>query len=145
MHCFRDVSGLLVHRWLLPNLACACCLLCSVKETDWRAEIQSFGKAVHEEGAEAQAAVQKGLHNLEPMLDPRPAAQPARPGRASRRAGHRLEGLGDSFHAAGVGESAAQVHARFNQVSFYSSATFSHLAVFHKRWCPSCMRLKVSC
>ena len=116
-----------------------------MKETDWRAEIQSFGKAVHEEGAEAQAAVQKGLHNLEPMLDP--ARLPSLPGPGALPAGLAtgLEGLGDSFHAAGVGESAAQVHARFNQVSFYSSATFSHLAVFHKRWCPSCMRLKVSC
>lgn len=91
-----------------------------MKETDWRAEIESFGKAVAEDGAEAHAAVQKGLGSLEPMLDgarlpralPGPPALPAGLGAG-------LEGLSDSFSAAQVGESAQQVQARINQVRLF--------------------------
>ena len=40
-------------------------LLCSLKETNWKAELQSFSKGVADDSAEARELVHKGLGSLE--------------------------------------------------------------------------------
>ena len=89
---------------------------CSVKETDWAAEIELFRKGVAEDGQGAGQAVREGLGSLElprpgslGPLDLPGAAAAALP--AGLGAG--LEGLGDHFSA---GVEGAQVQARLNQV-----------------------------
>ena len=80
-------------------------LLRSVKETDWRAELETFGKGVADDSHEAQEMVHKGLSNLEHFPKQATAHLPAGLGAG-------LEGFGEQI----TGGIDPQVHLRINKV-----------------------------
>ncbi|CAL8468843.1 g8384 [Coccomyxa elongata] len=78
----------------------------SVKETDWRAELQSFSKGVAEDSAEASQLVHKGLERF-------PKAKAEATAHLPASLGVGLEGLGE--HVSGSLD-AVQVQEHFNKV-----------------------------
>ena len=89
-------------------------LLRSVKETDWRAELETFGKGVADDSHEAQEMVHKGLSNLEQFPKQATAHLPAGLGAG-------LEGFGEQI----TGGIDPQVHLRINKV-LLASRTHDH-------------------
>lgn len=80
-------------------------LLRSVKETDWQAELKTFGKGVADDSHEAQEMVNKGLSSLEHFPKQATAHLPAGLGAG-------LEGFGEQI----TGGIDPQVHLRINKV-----------------------------
>ena len=93
-------------------------MLRSVKETDWRAELQSFSKGVQEDSAEASQLVHKGLERFPKEAT---AHLPA-------SLGVGLEGLGE--HVSGSLD-AVQVQEHFSKVTVKHLPlhSYSHSAV----------------
>ena len=83
----------------------ATAVLRSVKETDWRAELETFGKGVADDSHEAQEMVNKGLSSLEHFPKQATAHLPAGLGAG-------LEGFGEQI----TGGIDPQVHLRINKV-----------------------------
>ena len=79
---------------------------CSVKDTNWRAELETFGKGVADDSHEAQEIMQKGLSSLESFPRQATAHLPAGLGAG-------LEGFGEQI-AGGVDPTIVQ--QRINKV-----------------------------
>jgi len=82
---------------------------CSVKETNWRAELETFGKGVANDSQEAQEIVHRGLESLESIPRQATAHLPA-------GLGVGLEGFGEQM-SGGVDPTLAQ--QRINKVCNY--------------------------
>ena len=95
-------------------------LLRSVKETDWRAELETFGKGVADDSHEAQEMVHKGLSNLEHFPKQATAHLPAGLGAG-------LEGFGEQI----TGGIDPQVHLRINKVLLASRMHDHNLRKHH--------------
>ena len=94
-----------------------------MKETDWRAELETFGKGVADDSHEAQDIMHKGLSSLESFPRQATAHLPAGLGAG-------LEGFGE--HISG-GVDPTLVQQRINKVNPHASAlpmAYSRLSVF---------------
>lgn len=79
---------------------------CSVKETNWRAELETFGKGVANDSQEAQDIVHRGLNSLESLPRQATAHLPA-------GLGVGLEGFGEQMSG---GVDPTLVQQRINKV-----------------------------
>ena len=99
-------------------------LLRSVKETDWRAELETFGKGVADDSHEAHEMMNKGLSSLEHFPKQATAHLPAGLGAG-------LEGFGDQI----TGGIDPQVHLRINKVLLISRTHHHNLRKHHGSSC----------